>query len=86
MILGGDGAPILGGQEVAIRGGSRDLPPAGTGIAHAFRAGTGGLTLLAYGTRETGDLCYYRRRARSVSAASGIYGRIERLDYWDGED
>ncbi len=86
VILGGDGALVLGDEEIAVHAGHVISRPAGTGVAHAFRAGPGGLTLLAYGTRESGDLCYYPTSGKIGFGGLGIYGRIEPLDYWDGED
>ena len=60
--------------------------PAGTGIAHAFRAGEAELTLLAYGSREPNDLCYYPRSNKVFLRGLGLIGRLEPLDYWEGED
>jgi uncharacterized cupin superfamily protein len=60
-------------------------PPA-TGIAHVLRAGEHGLSYLAYGTREPGDLCFYPRSSKIAFRGLGVIGRIESLDYWDGED
>jgi len=60
--------------------------PAGTRVAHAFRAGTRGLTYLAYGTRDTNDIVYYPRSNKIFFRGVGLIGRIERLDYWDGEE
>ena len=60
--------------------------PAATRVAHAFRAGGAGLTLLAYGTREPNDITYYRRSGKVALRGVELIGRIERLDYWDGEE
>ena len=60
--------------------------PAATRVAHMFRAGEGGLRFLAYGTREAGDLCYYPRSNKISFRGVKVMARIERLDYWDGED
>ena len=60
--------------------------PAATRVAHAFRAGGAGLTLLAYATREPNDITYYRRSGKVALRGVGLIGRIERLDYWDGEE
>ena len=51
-----------------------------------FRAGPDGLTFLAYGTREPNDICYYPRSGKVFLGGVGVIGRIEQLDYWDGED
>ena len=56
-----DSHPVSAGSTVAR--------PAATRVAHAFRAGPRGLTLLAYGTRKANDIAYYRARTRSTSAA-----------------
>ena len=86
VILGGDGALVLGNRETPVRQGHVVSRPPGTGVAHMFRAGGGGLTLLAYGTREPGDLCYYPRSRKISFRGLGLVGRIEPVDYWDGED
>jgi uncharacterized cupin superfamily protein len=69
-----------------VRSGSVVSRPAGTGIAHVFRAGDEGLTYLAYGTREPGDVCFYPRSNKLFFRGVGVVARVERLDYWDGED
>jgi uncharacterized cupin superfamily protein len=43
------------------------------------------LTMLMYGTRDTNDVCYYPRSDKIFWRGVGVIGRIERLDYWDGE-
>ena len=58
----------------------------GTGIAHAFRAGDDGLTLLAYGPRDPNDIVYYPRSGKVSFRGVGLIARVEALDYWDGED
>ena len=84
VVLGGDGALLLGDEEIAVRTGHVVSRPPGTGVAHTFRGGDGGLTYLAYGTREPGDVCFYPRSSKI--AVSGAVFRVEPLDYWDGED
>ena len=73
-------------SEHGVRRGSVVSRPAGTGIAHTFRAGPDGLTLLAYGTRDPNDICYYPRSRKISWRGVGLIGRIEHVDYWDGED
>lgn len=86
IVLDGDGTLALDGEgEAAVRAGHVVARPAGTGIAHQFRAGGAGLTFLAYGTREPGDMCYYPRSNKVSFRGLGVIGRLERLDYWDGE-
>lgn len=84
VVLGGDGVLLLGDEEIAVRTGHVVSRPPGTGVAHTFRGGDGGLTYLAYGTREPGDVCFYPRSSKI--AVSGAVFRVEPLDYWDGED
>ena len=86
VVLDGDGVLELDGQgETAVRAGHVVARPAGTGVAHQFRAGDSGLTFLAYGTREPGDMCYYPRSNKISFRGLDVIGRLERLDYWDGE-
>lgn len=86
VVLDGEGMLVLGDEEVPVSDGSVVSRPPGTGIAHAFRAGAGGLRLLAYGSREPGDMCYYPRSNKVAFRGLGVITRLERLDYWDGED
>jgi uncharacterized cupin superfamily protein len=60
--------------------------PPGTGVAHTFRAGEKGLEFLAYGTRHPADMCYYPRSNKIAFRGLGVIGRLERLNYWDGEE
>ena len=69
-----------------VRRGSVVARPPATGIAHTFRAGDHGLTLLAWGTRESNDICWYPRSRKIFWRGVGVIGRIETLDYWDGEE
>jgi uncharacterized cupin superfamily protein len=69
----------------AVRRGSVVARPPGTGVAHAFRAGDRGLTLIAWGTREPNDICWYPRSKKIFWRGVGVIGRIETLEYWDGE-
>jgi len=85
VVLAGGGALLLGDDEHPLRPYDVVARPAGTGVAHAFRAGHDGLTFLAYGTREPNDICYYPRSNKIAFWGVNVIGRIERLDYWDGE-
>ena len=58
LVLEGEGAVLLGEEEILLRPGSFVGRPPGTGVAHAFR---GPLTLLTYGTNEPNEVCYYPR-------------------------
>ena len=72
-------------EEHALRSGHVVSRPAATRIAHSFLAGEGGLTLLAYGTRDPNDIAYYPRSNKINFRGVGIIARLESLDYYDGE-
>jgi len=86
VILDGEGTVVVGDEETPVARGHVIARPAGTGVAHVFRAGSGGLTYLAYGMRHPADVCYYPRSGKLAIGGIGVIARIERLDYWDGED
>jgi uncharacterized cupin superfamily protein len=94
VILEGGGSlliypsPRVGGEveEFPVRAGSTIARPPGTRQAHALRAGDEGLTLLAYGTRDPNDIVFYPRSGKIGFGGLGVIGRLEQLDYWDGED
>jgi uncharacterized cupin superfamily protein len=91
VILEGDGALLLweedGISEHAVTSGSVVARRPGTGVAHAFRGGEGGMTLLMYGTRDPNDICFYPRSGKIFFTGLGVIARLgEPLDYWDGED
>ena len=94
VVLDGEGEVDLwpsrrhGGEleTFPLRAGTIVARPAGTHRAHGFRAGLGGLTLLAYGRRDPNDISYYPRSGKVNIRGVGVIGRIEQLDYWDGED
>ena len=85
VVLAGHGVLFLGTDEHAVGAGTVVGRPAGTGVAHAFRAGGEGLTYLAYGTRDANDICYYPRSNKISFRGVGVVGRLEKLDYWEGE-
>jgi uncharacterized cupin superfamily protein len=86
VFLEGEGALLLGDQETAVRPGHVVSRPPGTSVAHAFRGGQAGLTYLAYGTRESNDICWYPHSNKISWRGVGVIGRVESLDYWDAED
>jgi uncharacterized cupin superfamily protein len=86
VILGGSGKLRVGDDEAAIRAGHVLSRPAGSGLAHSFRAGPDGLEYLAYGQRQPNDIAYYPDSGKVALWGVGVIGRIEPLDYWDGED
>jgi uncharacterized cupin superfamily protein len=94
VVLDGDGTleltpsmpPWAETEEQAVRTGSVVARPPGTGVSHAFRAGDSGLTLIAWGTRDPNDICWYPRSKKIFWGGVGVIGRIEQLDYWEGEE
>lgn len=85
VVLDGDGTLLLGDEEHPVRAGSVVGRPPGTGVAHAFRAGEHRLTLLAYGTREPNDICFYPRSGKVSLRGIRAMFRVEQVGYWDGE-
>ena len=86
VVLGGEGVVRLGDAEHAVRAGSVIARPAGSGVAHSFAAGDGGLTVLAYGQRDPRDCVWYPRSRKLAIRAFGLRVRIEEsLEFWDGE-
>ena len=87
VVLDGDGALLLDGEEeTPIRAGHVIARPAGTGVGHVLRAGDAGMTFLAYGPRETNDICFYPRSNKVFFRGIDLIARIEGIaDYWDGE-
>ena len=73
-------------EEHTVRAGSIVARPGGSGRAHTFRAGGDGLTVLGYGTRDPRDVTYYPRSDKVNIRGIGLIGRLDVLDYWDGED
>jgi len=81
-------SPRVGGEieELPVRAGCSIARPAGTQRAHGILAGGEGMTLLAYGTRAPNDITHYPRSGKISFRGVGVIGRLEQLDYWDGED
>lgn len=72
-------------EDVPLRAGHVVARPPGTRIAHGLRAARSGMTMLVYGTRKPNDICFYPRSGKINWRGVGVIGRIEPLDYWDGE-
>jgi uncharacterized cupin superfamily protein len=90
-VLDGDGDLLLweegGVTEHPLRTGSVVCRQPSTGVAHAFRGGSSGMTVLMYGTREPGEVCYYPRSAKVYFIGLELITRVcEQLDYWEGEE
>jgi uncharacterized cupin superfamily protein len=74
-----------GVEETPLRAGHLVARPPGSGVSHSFRAGPDGVTMLVYGTRDPNDMCWYPRSNKIKWRGLGVMGRIETLDYFDGE-
>jgi uncharacterized cupin superfamily protein len=85
VVLAGDGRLRLGSEEHAVRPGSIVSRPAGTGVAHQFSAGDGGLTLLCYSNIDTTDTTYFPDSNKVNLRYLDVMLRVEPVDYWDGE-
>jgi len=91
VVLEGDGDLLLWEEDAVtehpVRAGAVVARPPGTGVAHAFRGGEEGMTLLMYGTRDPNDMCFYPRSRKLYIRGLGLITRVgEQLDYIDGED
>jgi uncharacterized cupin superfamily protein len=86
VVLEGEGTLRLGEDEHAVRSGSVVSRVAGSAVAHTFRAGPGGLAMLAYGRLDPNDIIYYPRSGKVFLRGVGVVGRIEPADFWEGED
>jgi len=72
VVLDGDGILRLGDEEIPVRPGSVVSRPAGTRVAHRFRAGGAGLTFLAYSDRHPDDAVLYPERGVVLLAGLGV--------------
>lgn len=86
VVLDGSATLLLGDEQHAVRPGSIVARPSGTGVVHAFEAGDDGLVMLAYGTREPADMCWYPDSRKIAARGLGVIFRVEPLGYWDGEE
>ena len=86
VVLEGSATVLLGDERHAVRPGSIVARPAATGVAHSFEAGEDGLVLLAYGTRQPADTCWYPDSQKVSFRGLRMIGRLQPLDYWDGEE
>lgn len=82
VVLAGDGTLGLGGdhdEEHQLRAGSLVSRPAGSGVAHGFRAGAEGMTLLMYSDVDPNDMCFYPRTGTVLIRGLGVTVPAERL-------
>ncbi len=85
VVLAGSATLLLGDERHDVRPGSIVARPAASGVAHSFEAGADGLVMLAYGTRVPADTCWYPDSQKVSFRGLRVIGRVEPLDYWDGE-
>jgi uncharacterized cupin superfamily protein len=72
-------------EDIPVRPGHVIVRPPATRVAHSFLADADGITMLIYGSRKPNDMCYYPRSNKISWRGLGLIGRIEALDYDDGE-
>lgn len=72
-------------DETPLRAGHVVARPPGSKISHSFRAGPEGVTMLVYGTRDPNDVAWFPRSRKIHWRGLGVIGRIETLEYLDGE-
>ncbi|HZK48236.1 MAG TPA: cupin domain-containing protein [Thermoleophilia bacterium] len=85
VVLEGHGTFMLGSDEHELRPGSVVCRPAASGVAHAVRGGAGGVTYLAFGDRNNADMTWYPTSKKVAFSGLGVIGRLEPLEYYDGE-
>jgi uncharacterized cupin superfamily protein len=91
VVLEGDGNLLLYDnraqllEEHALRPGSCVARPGpGRTLAHALRAGAGGMTYLAYGMRVKNEVVYFPRSRKAWLGS--VLVRVDLADdYWEGE-
>jgi uncharacterized cupin superfamily protein len=88
VVLAGAGEAVIGDEAVAVGPGHVIARPAGSRVAHMFRAAVDpvGLTYLAMGQRDTRDISYYPRTNKVFFRGVGLLTRLEPVGYWDGEE
>jgi len=72
-------------EEHEVRPGSVVVRPAGSGVAHAFRAGATPFVVLMYGERRSNEISFYPRSRKIRIRSLGVTGRLEYCRYFDGE-
>ncbi|HUZ85073.1 MAG TPA: cupin domain-containing protein [Gaiellales bacterium] len=78
VVVAGAGSVLLGDSEHPLRPGHVVARPAGTGVAHAFRGGPDGITVLMYGTRDPNDICFYPRSGKVLLRGVGWWRGCKR--------
>ena len=97
MVLAGDGllelTPVpdavdegATAEQHAVRAGHIVSRLPGSGMAHAFRGGEAGMTLLAYGQKIRNEILYYPRSNKIYFRGVGVMARLDHLAYEVGEE
>jgi len=87
VVLEGAGVVVVGDEEIPVRPGTVVDRSPSTKVAHSFRASDGAdLVYLVYGDLPPNDICFYPRSGKISFRGVGVMGRIEPLEYWEGED
>jgi uncharacterized cupin superfamily protein len=86
VVLEGDGVLLLGSEEEEhpVRAGSIVGRPPGTGVAHGFRAGDRGMSLLMFSDRHPNDMTFYPRSGKVTLRGLGITFKPELVPWGDG--
>jgi len=72
-------------ERHTIRRGHVVARPSGTRIPHYIVPGKPGFTYLVYGERDPNDIAWYPRSNKVFLRGIGVIGRLELLEYSDGE-
>ena len=72
VVLDGDGVLTLGDEEHPVRAGSIVSRPPASRIAHAFRGGDAGLTLLMFSDKHGSDMVFYPRTGEVLIRGLGV--------------
>jgi len=83
VVLDGDGVVAIGEDTHDVRAGSVVVRPAGSGVAHVFRAGDAGLTFLAFSDSAPGDMVFYPRTGKVLLRGLGITIKPEIVPWAD---
>jgi uncharacterized cupin superfamily protein len=87
VVLEGSGVVVLGDEEIPVRRGTIVDRPPSTKVPHSFRASDDAdLVYLVYGDLPPNDICFYPRSGKISFRGVGVMGRIEPLEYWEGEE
>ena len=77
--------PARSWRSIALRPGHSSRGRRGRESRTRSVAGPEGVTMLIYGTRKPNDMAWYPRSRKVFLRGLGVIGRIETLDYHDGE-